>query len=191
MTVLARRLFYGLLSLAAVAGCGTTSQPWYRHELQEFTARVTAVEPEQRLLSLQSENGKAATIYVGPEVRNFDQIEVGDRVVVTYQEAIAAAVTRPDQSVKQAQVDATVQRAEPGQKPHAEIAASLVVTVKVDAVDTASSTITFTRDDGLVRTVRVEDPGAKKFVKGLKQGDLVTVTYTEALAIYVREAAVL
>lgn len=191
MTALARRSLGWLLLLATVAGCSTTPQPWHRQELQEFTATVTAVEPENRLLSLRNESGKVETIYIGPEIRNYDQIEVGDRVVVTYQQAIAAAVTRPDQSVKQAQVDATVERAEPGEKPRAEISASLVATVKIDAVDTTINTITFTRDDGLARTVRVEDPGARQFMKGLKQGDLVTVTYTEALAVSVREAPVL
>jgi translation initiation factor IF-1 len=191
MTVSARRLFYGLLLLAVIKGCSSTPEPWYRQQLQEFTATVTAMEHEQRLLSLQDESGRAATIHVGPEVRNYDQIKVGDRVVVTYHEALAAAVTRPDQAVQKAQVDASARRSEPGQKPYAEIAASMVATVKIDAIDTAVSTITFTREDGFVRTVHVQDPGAKQFIKGLKQGDLVTVTYTEALAISVREATAL
>lgn len=189
MTALVRRLLCCLLPLAVVGGCNTTPQPWYHQDLQEVTATVTALEPEHRLLSLQGESGETATLYVREEVRNYDRIKVGDRVVVTYQQAIAAAVTRPDQSVKETQIGVAAQRAEPGQAPHAEISASLVATVKVDAVDVDFDTITFTRDDGRVRTVQVKDPGARKFIKGLKQGDLVTVTYTEALAVSVREAA--
>lgn len=191
MTVLARRLFCWLLLLAVLKGCSATPAPWYRQELQEFTASVTAIEREHRLLSLQGDGGRAATLYVGPEVRNWDRIDVGDRVIVTYHEALAAAVTRPDQAIKKAQVDATSRRAEVGEAPHAELASSLIATVKIDAVDTDSNMITFTRDDGMVRTVHVEDPGARKFIKGLKQGDLVTVTYTEALAVSVRESDVL
>lgn len=191
MTAWVRRLACWLLILAAVEGCSTTPQPWYRQQLQEVTATVTAIDPEHRLLSLQGASGEAATLYVGQEVRNYERIKVGDQVVVTYQEALAAAVTRPDQAVKETQIGVAAQRAEPGQTPHAEVSASLVTTVKVDAVDTDVNTITFTRDDGLVRTVHVEDPGARQFIKGLKQGDLVTVTYTEALAVSVREAAAL
>lgn len=177
--------------MLGAAGCSSAPQPWSRQEVREFTATVTALEREQRLLSLQNEAGASATLYVGPEVRNFEQIKVGDRVVATYQEALAAAVTRPDQSQKQPQVAMATERASPGQSPHAEVSASLVATVAIEAVDIESNVLTFRRDDGMVRSVHVEDAGARKFIKGLKQGDLVTVTYTEALAISVRPIAVM
>jgi hypothetical protein len=191
MSAWLRRCVVGCWFVIVLAACSSTPEPWYRKEVREFTATVTAMEKEQRLLSLQDEAGRSTTIFVGPEVRNYEQIKVGDKVVATYQEAIAAAVTRPDQSVKQAEFDVASQRAKPGEAPHGEIAASMIATVTIDAVDTQSNTLTFRRDDGMVRTVHVEDAGARKFIKGLKQGDLVTVTYTEALAISVRPTAVL
>jgi hypothetical protein len=191
MSTWLQRCVVGSLWVMALAGCASTPQPWYRQQVEEFTATVTALEKEQRLLSLQNESGRAMTIYVGPEVRNFEQIKVGDKVVATYQEAIAAAVTKPDQSQKQAQFDVESQRSKQGEMPHAEVSASMVATVTIDAVDASSNTLTFRRDDGMVRTVHVQDDGAKKFIKGLKQGDQVTVTYTEALAISVRTTAVL
>lgn len=173
------------------SGCASTPSPWYRREVRELTATITALEADKRLLSLQDETGISRTIYVGPEVRNYERLKVGDRVVATYQEAIAAAVTRPDQSVKEPQVGIVTQRSGANESPHAELSASLIATVAIEAVDLESSMLTFSRDDGLVRTVRVEDSGAKKFIEGLKPGDLVTVTYTEAFAISVRPAAVL
>lgn len=191
MSVWSRCLLVCSIAGVVLSGCASTPGPWYRQEVREFTATVTALEPDQRLLSLQDESGSSRTIYVGPEVRNYEKLKVGDRVIATYQEAIAAAVTRPDQSVKQAQLGVATQRSGANESPHAELAASLVATVAIEAVDVESSMLTFRRDDGLVRTVRVEDPGAQKFIKGLKQGDLVTITYTEAFAISVRPAAVL
>lgn len=181
----------GSLGMMVLAGCSSTPEPWVRKEVREFTATVTALEKEQRLLSLQDEAGRSTTIYVSPEVRNFEQIKVGDKVVASYQEAIAAAVTRPDQGVKQAEFDVATERSKAGEAPHAEVAASMIATVTIDAVDTRSNTLTFRRDDGMVRTVHVEDDGARQFIKGLKQGDQVTITYTEALAISVRPTAVL
>lgn len=177
--------------MLAAWGCSSTPAPWFRQEVREVTATVTALEPERRLLSLQSEAGASTTLFVGPEVRNFDQIKVGDRVIATYQEAIAAAVTRPDQAIKEPQVSAATERAAAGQSPRAEVAASMIVTVAIEAVDTKTSMLKFRRNDGQARTVRVEDPGAKEFIKGLKQGDLVTITYTEALALSVRPVAVM
>lgn len=191
MSAWSRCLLVGSMLVTGLSGCGSTPSPWYRQEVHEFKATVTALEPDRRLLSLQDEAGVSRTIYAGPEVRNYERLKVGDRVIATYQEAIAAAVTRPDQSVKEPQVGVATHRSGSNEPPHAEIAASLVATVAIEAVDVKSSMLTFRRDDGLVRTVRVEDPGAKKFIEGLKQGDLVTVTYTEAFAISVRPAAVL
>jgi hypothetical protein len=172
-----------------MTGCSSTPQPWFRQQVHEFTATVTEMEPEQRMLSLQDANGASATLYVGPEVKNYEQIKVGDRVVATYHQAIAAAVTRPDQSVTEPQISAETQRSKAGEAPRAEVATSLVATVAIEAVDTESNMLTFRRSDGHVRSVLVEDPGARKFIKGLKHGDLVTVTYTEALAISLRPVA--
>jgi len=186
-----QRCVVGSLGMLVLVGCASTPEPWSRKEIHEFTATVTALEKEQRLLSLQGEGGRAATVYVGPDVRNFDQIKVGDHVVATYQEAIAAAVTKPDQAVRKAEFDTASQVSKPGEAPRAEVAASMIATVVIDAVDASTNTLTFRRDDGMIRTVHVEDAGARKFIKGLKQGDQVTVTYTEALAISVKPTAVL
>ena len=43
------------------------------------------------MVSLRSAEGRSAAIYAGPEVRNFDQINVGDEVVVTFYAAIGAS----------------------------------------------------------------------------------------------------
>jgi hypothetical protein len=61
-------------------------------------------------------------------------------------------------------------------------------TVVIESVDTTANTVTFTRSDGAVRTVAVESPEGREFIKGLKKGDHVEVAYTEALAIEVKPA---
>ncbi len=45
--------------------------------------------------------------------------------------------------------------------------------------------MTFKRPDGFVRTIAVASPEGKKFIRTLKKGDMVDVSYTEALAISV------
>jgi hypothetical protein len=40
----------------------------------------------------------------------------------------------------------------------------------------------------MVRTVAVERPEGQEFIRGLKKGDQVEITYTEALAMEVRPA---
>jgi hypothetical protein len=48
--------------------------------------------------------------------------------------------------------------------------------------------VTFTRSDGASRTVAVESPEGREFIKGLKKGDNVEIAYTEAMAIEVKPA---
>src|SRR5215469_13199159 len=62
-----------------VAGAATT----------EVTAKVIAVDPAQHTVTLQSASGKTRTIEVGDQVRNFDQIKVGDTVHAKYTQALA------------------------------------------------------------------------------------------------------
>ena len=50
-------------------------------------------------------------------------------------------------------------------------------------------TVTFTGPRGNTHTVAVRDPGAREFVRGLRQGEEVDITYSEAFAIRVEPAA--
>jgi hypothetical protein len=60
--------------------------------------------------------------------------------------------------------------------------------VVIESVDQSFDTVTFRRPDGIVRTVAVDTPKATQFVRSLKPGDEVRVTYTEATAIAVNPA---
>ena len=66
-----------------------------------ITAKVTAVDPATRSVTLEGTGGKTRTIQVGDQVRNFDQIKdpsqlqnikKGDHVQVTYVEALAISL---------------------------------------------------------------------------------------------------
>jgi hypothetical protein len=46
--------------------------------------------------------------------------------------------------------------------------------------------VTFKKADGITRTVAVEDPEARKFIRTLKPGDPVEIRYSEAVAVSVK-----
>jgi hypothetical protein len=48
--------------------------------------------------------------------------------------------------------------------------------------------VSFTGPQGMLRTITVQNPDAQAFIKKLKKGDEVEITYTEALAISVEPA---
>jgi hypothetical protein len=62
------------------------------------------------------------------------------------------------------------------------------VPVTVTAVDTKHNIVSFYREDGLVRALKVKEPQAQEFIKQLKPGDTVVISFTEAIAISVEPA---
>ena len=116
--------------------------------------------------------------------------DVGDNVVVSYYQGLAAQVLPPGTAVTDdvKQMDVAT-AAEPGTKPGAGIGTALKATVVIEKVDTQANTVTFKRPDGVSRTLPVQSDEGKAFIKKLKAGDKVDVVYAEAVAVEVKPAA--
>jgi hypothetical protein len=173
-----------VLALGILAACQTN--PATVERTSEVSATVAAIDLPKRLVTLSGPDGNLFTVEAGEEVRNLPQVEVGDRVVVRYYEAIAAEMAQPGQ---EASVGATAMRAPAGAKPGAGVAQEVTATVKIVALDLANHTVSFTGPQGLAQTIAVREPQMRDFIKTLKVGDEVAVTYTEALAISVEPAS--
>ena len=171
------------MAVGMLAACQT--EPATVERTSEVAATVVAIDVPGRLVTLRGPEGKPFTVQTSEEVRNLPQIEVGDRVVVSYYEAIAAEMAKPGQ---EASASATATRAPAGAKPEAKLAQEVTATVKIAALDLATHTVSFTDPDGLAQTIAVQDPKMRGFIERLKVGDEVAVTYTEALAISVEPA---
>src|SRR5262245_1159620 len=163
-------------------------KPAMRDSLGQKTATVESIDQASRLVTLRGEDGYATTIKVSDEVQNLPQVKVGDKVVVSYYEAIAAEVKKPGEGVQGVQTDVAAGSAQPGSMPAAGAGVVMRTTVVIDSVDTKANKVTFTRSDGEQRTVDVVSPEGQTFIKGLKKGDHVEVAYTEAVAIEVKPA---
>ena len=57
----------------------------------KITATVTAIDAAKREITLEAMKGKPRTYQVGSDVRNLDQVKVGDRVVVEYVQGLSEA----------------------------------------------------------------------------------------------------
>jgi Cu/Ag efflux protein CusF len=177
------------VSLIAVAACAAPPpKPAVREDLVQKTATVIAVDQASRLVTLRAEDGSAVTVKVSDEVKNLPQVREGDKVTVSYYQALAAEVKKPGEGVQGVQTDVAAATAQPGSMPAAGAGVVMRTTVVIDSVDTKLNTVTFTRSDGAQRTVAVESPEGRTFIKGLKKGDHVEVAYTEAFAIEVKPA---
>jgi hypothetical protein len=181
------RLGLGLAAAALAVGCTTTPAPMSISDAIEVNATVDAIDYSTRMVTLRDARG-THVVQAGPEVVNLPQVKVGDRVVVRYIEALGAEVKKPGTGVSGVQTEVVGARAEPGQRPGAGVATQTRTTVKIYEVDRYQNVVEFTGPSGYNRRIKVKDPKAIEFVKGLKKGDEVEVTFTEALAISVQPA---
>jgi hypothetical protein len=184
-----RRAGVALVSGTALSAClHQPPVPVLKDEMLEMTATVEQVDLPNRMVVVRGQNGIDTPITVGADVRNLPQVQIGDRIVLSYYRGIAAEVTKPDTAVKHAQETSAQLRAISGQRPAGAAGYAITTTVQVESVDTSFDTVTFRRPDGFVRTLAVEDPSARRFIHGLRQGDNVEVTYIEAVAVEIRPA---
>jgi Cu/Ag efflux protein CusF len=159
-----------------------------REEVHEVSATVSSVDQSTRMLGLKGDDGSSTTFQVGPEVKNFPQIKVGDKVVVSYYRGIAAEL-QPKGTPLSKKVDTIdlAATAQPGTKPGAAVGTATIATVVIEKVDTKANTVSFKRPDGVSRTLPVKSPEGQEFIRKLKTGDQVEVLYAEAVAIEVRK----
>jgi hypothetical protein len=59
-----------------------------------ITARVEAIDKASRQVTLKGPKGNLKTVTAGPEVRNFDQIAVGDMLVVRLIESLTLTLKK-------------------------------------------------------------------------------------------------
>lgn len=150
------------------------------------TASVESIDMAKRLVTLRGPDGNLVTVHAGDQVRNLAQLKKGDLVTVTYYESLAYEVKKPGQAVPGVSVASDVARAEPGARPGAAGAQAVTVTSTIDAIDKKNNTVTLRGPDGQSTTIHVKDPTK---LSQVKVGDLVEITYTEALAIGVEPAS--
>lgn len=146
------------------------------------TATVKAIDFQTREVTLVDEDGKPFSFVASEEVRNLDQVKVGDTVKATYTESLAISVKRNDGSAPATTATAGVERAEPGAKPAGTAAAVVTVSATIVAIDRTTNRVTLVGPSGNYRVLQVQDP---KHLENVRVGDMVYATFTESLGISV------
>ena len=141
------------------------------------TATIQAIDTTTRRITLRTDKGEEDTFTVGPGVTRFNEFKVGDKVKMTYYESIVYQVRKPGAAANVAEDAAAFNRAK-GALPAGTIATQEKTTVTVKAVDPAVPSVTVTTEDGRTVTRKIED---KKNIAGLKPGDRIDITYTQAM----------
>ena len=160
-----------------------TQTPTGAVAVETFTtsATVTAIDGPKRKVTLTTPDGSSTTYKAGPDVVNFDQLQVGDQVKATVTEEVAVQLEKngPPPS---ASGRAMVALSPVGGTPGGLMTATVQASANVTAVDTSKRKVTLLFPDGKSKTYKVDkDIDLTK----VQPGDDVVVTVTEGIAISV------
>jgi Cu/Ag efflux protein CusF len=148
------------------------------------SATITAINQTTRVVTLKDAQGNLEDIMCGPEITRFNELKVGDTVTFSYHAAVVYQIIKPGDKAGAAGAAAAAVRGQ-GVKPSGALAQQRKATVTVEAIDAAAPSVTVKTADGHKLIAQVED---KKNLEGLKVGDKVEVTFTEALMVTVDAA---
>ena len=152
------------------------------------TATVKKIDLKTRHVTLKrTDDGKEVVIVAGPEVQNLPQVKKGDLVTFTYTESVAYEVLKPEKATQPgASTSSSISRAPLGEKPSGTVADTVTVRVAITGIDKNAGTVTLKDAYGTSNVVKVKDPSKLDHVK---VGDLVDISYTEAIAVKVEKAS--
>jgi hypothetical protein len=179
---------YRLLLALVAATVGTSvwaqeaAKPAVNSQIRQAEATVQTIDPATREVSLRGPRGSFIVV-VSPEVKNLDKVQVGDKVVVSYYEGVAAQMAK---GATKATDPAESDFKTPGQsnaRPGGGRGTSVTTRVIIEDVDPGTNTVAFKRSDGTVHIIAVKSPKMQQFIRTLKRGDAVDVTYTESVAV--------
>lgn len=191
-TFLIAAAVFGALSLPSFAQSNDTSGSTIQTSpgkgtmtrTRTIVATVTEIDAPKRHVTLKGPRGDLFPIRVGPDVRNLEQVKVGDQVAVRYAEALSLTLKKGGKELRSSRQTSDGARAAAGERPGAVVAEQVEITADVVAVSAKNQTVTLRGPEQTV-DLWVQDP---KQLKLIKVGDQVQAVYTQAVALSVEPA---
>ena len=152
----------------------------------KVTGEVVEIDKANRLLTVKGPNGGINVYSVSPEIKRFDEVKVGDRIVVAYKAAVAVALRKGGEDLREKVEAESGAIAPANQPPGAAAMKRTTIVANVEKVDAKKSIATLRGPKGRVADVKVEDPAV---LKEIKAGDKVVAVIYESAAISVEPAA--
>jgi len=177
------RMFVPTLILAALTIVAPAAEPPKAVKESKTvvrTAVIEAIDHAERVVTLKYADGEVETVFATPEMARFDALKVGDKVTFTFEESMVYQIAKPGDAPKAPESRSIT--ASPGAKPGVTSKRELTTTVTVVALDREVPSVTVRNTDGSVKTFTVKD---KTNLAGVKVGDTIAITFTQALMISV------
>jgi Cu/Ag efflux protein CusF len=148
-------------------------------EVVKVRGTISAIDKEKSTVTLKGPKGRTITLDV-KDPSKFDVIKVGDPVIVAYVEAVAIQVKKAGSATPGVSTQESRVTSKPGETPAGAMAREVTVVGTITAIDKKAQTVTIKGPQGNQETVKVKDP---KNLEGVKAGDMVELTFAQALAV--------
>jgi hypothetical protein len=153
-------------------------------------ARITAVDPAARTVSLAFTNGATATRTVSPAVANFGASRIGDMVSVGFEDRLTFVLSSPNVATPGDRSVSVTAAARAGSSAAGVTADQTVLNWWVVGVDPAAGTISLVNPaGGEVRTYNVTTSEGRAQLPRVKVGDSLTAINTQVLVVSIRPKA--
>ncbi|MDJ0858348.1 MAG: hypothetical protein QNJ03_04655 [Dinoroseobacter sp.] len=154
-----------------------TAQMAERSLSVEINAVVESVDRETREMLLRDpETGASELVIATPELKNFDQIEPGDKVRAEATLGISARLALAGEEDSAGRVEA---RTEEGEKPGALRAETQTFVLELVSYNPETFVAVMRNAEGVLRQIFVESEVGREFAASVEPGDRVAITLTE------------
>lgn len=159
-------------------------------EAVNLRARITAIDPANRWVTLAGASGQQTTVVAGPNVR-LELLKVGDRVNAQYCRSVGFAVNGPPggNGVPVSNDKMVELLAQPVTAPGGVRVRLTKISGTVVGIDMSAHSLDVVNPSGGgVYTIDVTDPSRIPLLQSLKVGDTVTAEVSQALAVSITPA---
>ena len=148
-------------------------------DTKELTAKVDSINPDARIVVLKYDEGRLYKIKVGDDMKDFNQIEVGDKLKIEYSETFEVTLVDIDEKLTN-KIDSefhdatSIKEYTTGKDVFEDIS-------EIEALDIESRIVTLKDKYGESMTLKIDD--SVKGLERLKVGDKIKAIYTRTITI--------
>jgi hypothetical protein len=174
----------------SMAPSTTTTNVIPQSEEVTLQAKITAIDPSTRAVTLKGASGDSVTVTAGPRVL-LDLLQVGQTVNAQYYRSVAFVVNPPQggNGVPVSSDQFTQVTAQPAQAPGGVALRMVKISGTIVAVNLSSNSISVVNPSGgQVYTIDVTDPARIAMLPSLHLGDTINAVVSQGLAVSITQA---
>ena len=146
-----------------------------------LSGTVETIDLQKRVVNIKTPDGKFETIDVPPAAKRFDELKVGDKVSITYNNTVSARLKPPGEAPVNTATGTTT--AGQGERPGGTASQERIMTVTISAIDKGASSISFTGPNGWKYSRHIVDPTV---LDKVKVRDKVDITWNTDVMVAVQ-----